>query len=569
MRIFTGSKNLNDDDHGGGAEGLSGSGLPFVPNRTIKGPSTAYKTVIADPGFLQGINQGQAAYQEKIAGAQGEADAQARLSQIKANIAGGYGPMAGIQDPNQEQAPPQMGRVGGLPVPIPAQDDQPDIFETKRQVGQAAKDAAYMQERQRLAAEHDARVKQAHADYDQKYQQAVAAQKGGGDWDDKTAEQKANARMGIWLSAVGSGLSGGDNKAIEYIKDQIKQDTASKAARAERMMKLAEMSKGALADAYKQRAEDLSNVDLNHAAMLKGITDQAETYARTMLPQEQQAQAQQKVAQLKVEAAKAWQDGHRDLNATLEINSGETTTQEALGKSSAGSVGHAAQHMQTMALYGDSMQSAIDTMKELPEPSEGDLRTIQDNQTKLGAATEEGKTMSGAAKVVAGRTIGLIPRNIADGVSPNAQLYVNAMNRANENYSRVLAGQGMTEQARQILEQQMALQPNDSKEVRAYKLAAMEREKNNFLSMSGQFGTQVGPGAAEVNIAENKANASDQRLLAAGQRARTGLPSRTPAAKTQAAPKVYAPEDLAALEWANKHPSDPRAKAIKAHHEEK
>ena len=328
MMTFTGSKNLETNGGGGGsiASGLGGNGLPFVPNVTRTSPSSTTTTTRPSAGYVRSLGQEETAFDERTAAAKAEADAQAKAAQIRANVAGGYGPMAGVP---VDSGPPQTVNIGGAPVPIP--EDQPDIFETKRAVGQAARDAAYNQELQRQQAAYEQRIRAAHADYDQRYQAAVEASKQTGYWDNKTAEQKATARMGIWLSAIGAGLSGGDNKALAFINDQIKQDTALKAARAERMMKLAELSKGTLADAYRERAEQLSNTTLNHAALAKSIADQAESYVATMIPAQQQAEARQKVAQLEADAASKLAEGHKELNTKIASESGKTVTQEGLG----------------------------------------------------------------------------------------------------------------------------------------------------------------------------------------------------------------------------------------------
>jgi hypothetical protein len=473
------------------------TGLPFAPNVATTSGSSTTTQVKPSQGYQEGIDRGQRAYDE------------------------------------QEQA---MTAQNALQV-------KQAKHTAALYQGQAARDEQYQQERQRIRAEQQQQIQQAHQRYDQTYQAAVAAQ---GDqsswWDHKTSEQKTGARLAIFLGAIGSGMAGTDNKALAYIQGQVKDEADRKAKRGDALMKLAEHSKGALSDAYRERAEELSDVDLNYAAGLKVVANQADAYAKTMLPKELQAQGAEKVAVLHKEAAKYYQDAHEKFNTKIESQSGHTVTTEGLGKGNGGdSPGRAAQHMQTMALYGDSMKSAIETMEKLPEPSESDLKTIQDNQGALNAVGEEQKTLLGAAKVKAGRWLGMVPRNIHEGVDPKAQLYVNAMTRANEAYSRVLAGQGMPEPAQRRLEQQMSLQPNDSKEVRAYKVAAMKRERDNFMSLSGQFGTQVGPGAAEENIAENEANVKDARMISAGKKAQMGLSAHKQTGAPGSASRSLAP----------------------------
>ena len=403
MMTFTGSKNLETNGGGGGsiASGLGGNGLPFVPNVTRTSPSSTTTTTRPSAGYVRSLGQEETAFDERTAAAKAEADAQAKAAQIRANVAGGYGPMAGVP---VDSGPPQTVNIGGAPVPIP--EDQPDIFETKRAVGQAARDAAYNQELQRQQAAYEQRIRVAHADYDQRYQAAVEASKQTGYWDNKTAEQKATARMGIWLSAIGAGLSGGDNKALAFINDQIKQDTALKAARAERMMKLAELSKGTLADAYRERAEQLSNTTLNHAALAKSIADQAESYVATMIPAQQQAEARQKVAQLEADAASKLAEGHKELNTKIASESGKTVTQEGLG---GGQRARSASDIQKFALYkhlGDVSDHVLDLIKD-PEnvPSPDQMDRFANNTASIVSQAKSEEEAGGQAHLIWNRAL--------------------------------------------------------------------------------------------------------------------------------------------------------------------
>jgi len=288
MRPFNGIRSLQEDD--GGGDGGGGGGAPgavpylnsSTPNVTIHGPSSSggRSTPIATKGYREGIDREQASFveQEKAISAQLELD--------------------------QKIAAQKMAQV-----PQQAEADQ-----------------AYLQHRQQLQAEHDARIARARAQHDQLFQRAVDSADQGDYWHDKTAEQKTMARIAVWLGAFGNGP---DNKAVSYIDDQIKQDAAMKAAKAERFYKLADMSKGALSDAYRQRAEELSNEDLNYAAGLKVAANYAERFAQTMLPQQQQIAAQAKIAKLHQDAGKALQTSEEKLNATATSHSesGSTTTQ--------------------------------------------------------------------------------------------------------------------------------------------------------------------------------------------------------------------------------------------------
>jgi len=303
-------KNFDGDQAGGGGGVNMATGLPFAPNVATTSPSSTSTIVKPSKGFLEGIDRGQQAFGEQETALKDQAAAQAQVAQGQADIMNGYAPGAFQTD---------------------------DPFEHKLRPSLAAQEQAHLEERARLRAEHQQRIKQAHEQYDQRYKAAVDAQNDhGGWWESKDSETKAMARVGIFLSAIGSGLAGGtENKALAYIQDQVKQDAERKAKRGEMLMRLAEQSKGALRDAYQERAEELSDLDLNYAAGLKAVTNQAELYAKTMLPKQLQVQAQEKIALLHNESAKAYQEAHEKLNGKIEANSGHTVTTVGLGSQGA------------------------------------------------------------------------------------------------------------------------------------------------------------------------------------------------------------------------------------------
>ena len=255
---------------------------PLTPSHTVTSGQTNVTSVKPSAGFLSGIRQGQmASQQEQDAAATGN-EAQVQLARQQAAL----------------------------------------------YQGQAATDEQYLRERQALRAEHEQRLRDAHADLDQRIQ--AASQDPTSFWDDRSSSDRILARIGVFLGAIGGSVTGGGNKALDYLNSQITADTEAKQKRGEKLMKLAETSKGLLADAYRQRAEDLQDVDAQHAAGLQMISNQAETYAKTMLPTELQAQGMQKVAQLKQAAAMKLQEAHEKLNTRIESQGGHTTDVTAL-----------------------------------------------------------------------------------------------------------------------------------------------------------------------------------------------------------------------------------------------
>lgn len=377
------------DAAGGIVAGLNpATGLPFVGNQQVTSPSSGGTATIASPGFARALQGGEAAFADKGAALRDELAAKEQEAKIRANIAEGYGPMAGVQPPESQQ----FARTpGGFPVAIP--QDEPDPFETKRAVGQAARDAAYMQELERQKAAADLRIKAAHEDYNKRYADAVAAQKMPGFWEDKTEEQKSRARLGMWLSAIGAGFAKKESSAIKYINEAIDRDTKQKAGRADRLMRLAEQSKGSLSEAYRMRAEELSNTTLQHAAMVKGLADYADAFISTMLPAQQQSQARQKQAELEVEANKWLAQAHQELNTKTNWQSGHTVTTTALDGNKG--VGGLSAEAVTNAVTFRQHAKALDEFGQIIKRNPEALKIFQDAHRQEMESDELGKTSLG------------------------------------------------------------------------------------------------------------------------------------------------------------------------------
>jgi len=127
-------------------------------------------------------------------------------------------------------------------------------------------------------------------------------------WDDRTAGERTQARIGVWLGVLGGALGQSDhNVALDYLNKQIDKDTQNKAARAERLFKLAEHSTGALSDAYRQRAEDLGDKDAQRTVGWDIVAKQIQAATMASQVPEARAQGAQLLAQVqeKKETARA------------------------------------------------------------------------------------------------------------------------------------------------------------------------------------------------------------------------------------------------------------------------
>jgi hypothetical protein len=267
-----------------GTLGIGANGLPLAPNVQTYSPETTTTRVQETPDWQKAVGRQEQSYTDL-------ATATGAESAAKVSVA-------------QQQA---------------------DLYKA-----QAAKEAIYLREREARRAELNQRIQESHKVLGERI--AKASEEPTRYWDDKTSEQKSYARVGIILSALGAGITGGENKAISYINNEIDRDVKLKQARAERLMKLAEQSRGMLSDAYRQRADELADMDAQRAAGWDIVARQAEIMAKTMVPVQMKAQGEAAVATIRQEAAKARLAAEENRKTQVVSQSAHTTTTEGLGK---------------------------------------------------------------------------------------------------------------------------------------------------------------------------------------------------------------------------------------------
>lgn len=267
--------------------GLGANGLPVVPNVQTTSPTNTTTTPIATPEYQRTIEEQRQAYQNEGQAIQQGTDAKVLSAQKQSDL------YSGNLDKDQE-------------------------YLRQRQI---ADDAATKRiEDQRRQSEYDERM-------------ARIAANPTSYWDDRTAGERTQARIGVWLGVLGGALKQSDNNvALDYLNKQIEIDTKNKAARAERLMKLAEHSTGVLSEAYRQRAEDLADKDAQRKVGWDVVGKQVE--AATMASQVPQAQAQgaQLLAQVQAKGAEAEQAARAKIMATTTHEGQKVVTTQAISK---------------------------------------------------------------------------------------------------------------------------------------------------------------------------------------------------------------------------------------------
>lgn len=311
--------------------------------------------------------------------------------------------------------------------------------------------------------------------------------------------------LSLGAGTYGAIRGGGPNTALEIYKSNVaefeKKQNALIEANANRVLE----KTGDINAARDQMAKDKANlldeqilkIDTLKArtqAQMKRVP-QAATAGAALVAELDKEKAEKKLAQANLLAPRV-EGGSTTHGTERSVN-----TVEGIKPGSGISNAKPTQFEQTLALHGDTMQKSIDLLRSLKPIGTEALSKAQDNESALDAAAEENKSLSGAAKVIAGRRLGLLPRNKGEGLSENDQLYLNAVDAANEGFQRVLSGANIQEKERSRLSNQLAIQPNDPPKVVQWKLDKMEREKENFLKLAGKAGEELRAKPAQSPIA--------------------------------------------------------------------
>ena len=280
-------------------------------------------------------------------------------------------------------------------------------------VMQPGVDADFRQQTDRITQQEEAR--QRIEENRQKVSQTIAAasKEPTKFWDDKTADQRTYARIGVALGGLAQGLSGGkSNQVLDYLEREVDRDTKAKQARAEHLYKLAEQSRGMLADAYRERAEDLSNADLNRAANWSIIQKQAETIAKSGMAGQLTAQGQQLIAQIQGKTAEKIQSFENNLNTKTESQTAHSVTTQKLGGSSGAPARVADADKAAMAQeMAEKAQEFADlSAKPGAAPSADQIADYHDRENKMVARqkSESDSTVQSALGSV-GRKVGALP----------------------------------------------------------------------------------------------------------------------------------------------------------------
>lgn len=355
---------------------------------------------------------------------------------------------------------------------------------------EAEQRAKYEAERDALKVATDARIAQSMAEQ-KAAREAMRKEKPTTYMEDLSPIRRALTALSLGAGSYASSMTGGPNTAMQIYQSFEAADRKKKedqlSLKAQRLADTTGDIKAAQ-DFYTNGMLGIQNREMARLGYFKSAIEAqmkrvpqaavAGEEAKTLIDK---SSAEKELAQQNLLAAKH----------TTENQGTVKTVQDTSQKAEAASNAKPTQFEQTLALHGDTMQKSIDQMRKLTPISQDGLAKAQDNESYLDAAAEENKSFGGAFKVTAGRKLGIVPRNKGEGMSENDQLYMNALDGANEGFQRVLSGANIQEKERSRLSNQLMIQPQDPPKVVQFKLDKMEREKNNFILLAGKAGQEI------------------------------------------------------------------------------
>ena len=253
-------------------------------------------------------------------------------------------------------------------------------------------------------------------------------------WDDRTTGDRTQARIGVLLGVLGGAMNGtGQNTAQDYLDKQIELDTRNKAARSERLMKLADQSSGVLADAYRARAEELGDMDAQRAAAHAVVSAQMQNLINAGMPDQLRQQALQLKAKWDQTTAEKLQAGAekvagqvvQERSKTEAVNAASQPAQPVPVRGPRGEVlgykpAHAAAGIQADLALRDEAVGLAQQLQKME--SEGGLAGVVNRTAPTGEAARKREQLTyqllAVSKKIEGMAIGRgVDKNLLGGIT--------------------------------------------------------------------------------------------------------------------------------------------------------
>ena len=514
------------------APGAAVMGPDSIPTTTVQQPSDVSK-LISQPGSasLNELAAAQAAQQSATAaplpGAPTGEDFDATLAQERANLSG---------DP--QDAALARAKVGQLPDPFEPQSlfpegDQKPITQAEAQdkanafktEALAKQQALFMQQQQEALADLQKRRAQVAQDIAAKADEYRKAANPTSFYEDKGTFGRIMMALAEGMGAYGAGQTGGPNHAHNVIMAELNNDTEMKRAKMQAALELYKMA-GAQPEQLQQYWENAQkNLLASNQAKIDAI-DLAQKNVLARYPQAQQG-AKELVANLRAKQA-------QDM-AALVIPNTEVTHEGQRVTNVTGKAPQAAGNADTRA--GEGMRQAglgqalkqIDRLIETGGLTDEERVAQKNAQNRVHVGEREGQeSYGGAAKTAILKKVGVVPESSLAALPEKSRETALAESRVAGAMADAYGRGNVDPEQRQKLIEQFTPPPG-----------LTVKQRQDFYKGKKE----------QVQAALATAPKAEARMESA-----IGAP---------AAPHLLTSKEQDLLGWANAHPGNPKATAIK------
>lgn len=304
------------------------------------------------------------------------------------------------------------------------------------------------------------------------------------------------------LEGLGAGaatMTGGPNMPMQTI------DKAAESYRRSQLDKL-DLKNMDVADAKEALHNAHLEVAADEAGMYKRLAAQRAAAISKFGGDEARVAGDKLYQELNAKAADkelSWQTGlqqrgEKQLNdiAERKLKGAETARAyagAAKERAEAGTAGapkgdRAASHKIDLGIFGSGVVDQIKEANELklsPKEMAAALDRVQTNETRLKSA-DHATGVLGTLGVVAGRSVGVVPKARTDGLSARQTQWINKLDIAQKKVATVLAGQGRAN-SHEMMEA-MRPQPSDDPETIRKKLLELAAIGESAKAEAGQYG---------------------------------------------------------------------------------
>lgn len=304
---------------------------------------------------------------------------------------------------------------------------------------------------------------------------------------DKGIANQIAAIVGGAVGGFGSAAFGGPNQAVAILNTRIQQDFDRQKANITNAQHIAELRRRGVVDVENELERELAALEIKQSHAHKAAAAFGEAVAlRAGIPAAA-AKGDLLVAQQNAEAAtlgmKAAQRFER--HATFDKTVADTQIRtRAPGAGAAG--GKATESQNKLALYGRTIENELKTIGTAAALTPDVLEKYQTNQARAAAADADAlKGDLNAAWVGAKRWLGLTPASRYEGINPEAQKILNAVDNAREALARIHSGGAIPTAEDYAFVDQFSPKAGDSPELIRQKLARMGEEGQRILALAG------------------------------------------------------------------------------------